>query len=253
MFSAPLALALVYFTGHPVTAAVAVVAAAMIIDAVIAKDSPSAVYSAPAPSPVAVAVYSAPAQPERPQAPAWPSTLQRQRVLARVSDLNWKRVAFWPGVEVRSPVFKLGAPGLRVALALLLLFTGCGPVEGPYLHTGLDSADTGGPGDDYADVADLPPCDGVWVRLPPTSDDVDRDHDYYPLGEVHGLVYGDPDWSGPPALVYPVVYRTFAQDDQAVGWTVGGDAVLSDLWWAVVYQPFPDWSADTQPFALACG
>ena len=117
MFCAPLALALVYFTGHPVAAAVAVVAAAMLIDTVIAKDSPSAVYSAPAPLPVAVAVYSAPAQPERPQAPAWPSTLHRQRVRVRVLDLNWQRVAFWPGVEGRFPVFKLGAPGLRVRCA----------------------------------------------------------------------------------------------------------------------------------------
>ena len=151
------------------------------------------------------------------------------------------------------PSYSAVTLAIFAALALLLLFTGCGPVAGPYLHTGLDSADTGAPGEGYADVADLPPCEGVWVRLPPTSDDVDRDHDYYPLGDVHDLVYGDPDWSGPPAKLYPVVYRTFAQDDQAVGWTVGGDAVLSDLWWAVVYQPFPDWSAATQPFALACG
>lgn len=112
MFCAPLALALVYFTGHPVVAAVAVVAAAMIIDAVIAKDSPSAVYSAPSPSPVAVAVYSAPAQPERPQAPAWPSTLQRQRVRARVASLNCWRA--WVGRRPWSatPVYRPGGVGV---------------------------------------------------------------------------------------------------------------------------------------------
>lgn len=111
MFCAPLAFVLVYFTGHPVVAAVAVGAAAMIIDAVIAQD---AAKSAPASSPVAVAVASAPAQPERPQGPAWPSTPQRQRVRARVASLNCWRAWYGPRPMNATPVYRPGPAGLRV-------------------------------------------------------------------------------------------------------------------------------------------
>ena len=114
MFCAPLALVFAYFCGHPVVAAVAVIAAAMIIDAVIAKDSPSAVYSAPAPSPVAVAVYSAPAQPERPQAPAWPSTMNAYRVRVHVAGLNAYRAWYGPRPMNATPVYRPGPAGLRV-------------------------------------------------------------------------------------------------------------------------------------------
>jgi hypothetical protein len=260
MFCAPLALALalVYFTGHPVVAAVAVVAAAMIIDVVIAKDSPSA-------------VYSAPTQPERPQAPAWPSTLQRQRVRARVSDLNWQRVAFWPGVEVRSPVFKLGAPGLRVALALLLLFTGCGPAADPYLHTGLDSAshDDTGEGEivdnAFTFVEGLPvECPSVrpYVKLP--QDENGEAITSFSEAEVDLAVRGDADYSGPPVTLYPVVYA----DPDGLGGE--GDHWLVSGWWTYdtsstngggVYLirhgeaggNYGDDGGPLEPFTLACG
>lgn len=149
------------------------------------------------------------------------------------------------------------AVGIWALLAVALAFgSGCGPVGGPYLHTGLDSADTGDGLDgldDYADVAGLPDCAAGWVRLPPSSDDVDRLRDFYTFGEVHAQVYGDPDWSGPPARLIPVVYRTFNQDSLEIGWQVGGDVVPEPSAWTVLYQPFPDWSEDTQPFTLACG
>lgn len=111
MFFAPLAFVLVYFTGHPVVAAVVVVALAIIIDAVIAQDTAK---SAPAASPVAVVVASAPAQPERPQAPAWPSTLHRQRVRARVAALNCWRAWCGPRPWSATPIYRHGPAGLRV-------------------------------------------------------------------------------------------------------------------------------------------
>lgn len=111
MFFAPVAFVLVYFTGHPVVAAVVVVALAIIIDAVIAQDRAK---SAPSPSPVAVAVASAPAQPERPQAPAWPSTLHRQRARARVAALNCWRAWYGPRPMSATPVYRPGPAGLRV-------------------------------------------------------------------------------------------------------------------------------------------
>lgn len=109
MFCAPLALALVYFTGHPVVAAVAVVAAAMLIDTVIAQDTAK---SGPSPSPVAVAVYSAPAQPERPQAPALPSTMNAYRVRVHVAGLNAYRAWYGPRPMNATPVYRPGPAGV---------------------------------------------------------------------------------------------------------------------------------------------
>lgn len=134
------------------------------------------------------------------------------------------------------------------ALALLLLFTGCGPVAGPYLHTGLDSADTGAPGDDYADVADLPPCGGVWVRLPPSSDVDNRDHDEWPMTELYTLVYGDPNAERGLPRVYGISYNpgTGVWARVSYGVNVGGEAVT------VNYIPADSLPSDAQPFALAC-
>ena len=135
------------------------------------------------------------------------------------------------------------------ALALLLLFTaGCGPVQGPYLHTGLDSADTGEPGDAYADVADLPPCEGVWVRLPPSSDVDNRDHDEWPMTELYTLVYGDPNAERGLPRVYGISYNpgTGVWARVSYGVNVGGEAVT------VNYIPADNLPSDAQPFALAC-
>lgn len=134
-----------------------------------------------------------------------------------------------------------------VALALLLA-PGCGRTNGPSLHTGLDTEKVY----DYGDVAGLPDCESGWVRLPPSSDKADRDYDIYTFPEAHALVYGDPDWSGTPATLYPVVYRTFAQDEHAVGWEVGGFVEVESRAWIVYYTPFNGWDENTQPFTLAC-
>lgn len=138
------------------------------------------------------------------------------------------------------------------ALALLLPFAGCGPVAGPYLLTGLDSADTGAPGERYDDVKGLPSCKWGWVRLPPSSDEVNRTFDGYSYADVHQLVYGDAGWSDAPATLYPVVYRTFAQDEYPVGWEVYGVVSDQGYFWEVTYAPFNGWDESTQPFTLAC-
>jgi hypothetical protein len=135
-----------------------------------------------------------------------------------------------------------------VAVALLLA-PGCGRIYGPEFHTGLDNAPVG---EDYSEVKGLPVCEGGWVRLPPSSDKADRDHDFYTFQEVHALVYGDADWSGTPAKVYPVVYRTFAQDEHPVGWTVYGSVEYTTASWIVHYAPFNGWDESTQSFTLAC-
>lgn len=137
---------------------------------------------------------------------------------------------------------------------LLSIILACGPgVHMTYLDTSPDSAGMGTHVDEYIDVADLPPCEGAWVRLPPTSDEVDREIDQWRMSEVHEIVYGDPDWSGPPAKLYPVVYRTFAQDDHQIGWEVNGIAELyQEQIWTVVYAMFDGWTDETQPFTLVC-
>ena len=287
MFSAPLALVFAYLWAHPVVAAVGVVAFALIIDDVIAQD---AAQGAPSPSPVAVAAKSAPAQPERPQAPAWPSTLQRQRVRARVSALNcwraWVGPRPWNATPGLSPRPRRSARRLNpaphpseslmrsrhqspypavtlaifAALALLLLFTGCGPAKGPYLHTGLDSADTGEPepvDNAFTFVEGLPyECPSVrpYIKLP--QDENGEAITRFSEAEVNLAVRGDADYSGPPVTLYPVVYV-------ADRWLVSG-------WWAYdqngpngggVYQirhgeigeNYGDDGGPLEPFTLACG
>ena len=132
--------------------------------------------------------------------------------------------------------------------AVLLLSEGCYP--DPYKDRVWPDSET--IGDDYADVIGLPVCESGWVRLPPSSDEVNRTSDRYFYADVHQLVYGDADWSGTPASLYPVVYRTFAQDEHPVGWTVYGSVEYITASWIVHYAPFNGWDESTQPFTLAC-
>jgi hypothetical protein len=134
-------------------------------------------------------------------------------------------------------------------LALLLLFTaGCGPTEGPYLHTGLDSADTGEIGEAYADVAFLPTCETPWILLPPTSDVENRDRDVWAMSELYTLVYGDPDAARGLPRVYGISYNPDAGVWARVsyGVNVDGEAL------SVNYVPADNLPSDAQPFALAC-
>lgn len=149
------------------------------------------------------------------------------------------------------------------AVALLLVSEG-GCINGPELHTGLDSepgadseevkSDTGEIS--YDDVKGLPVCKWGWVRLPPSQDEFGVEFDFYFYADVHQLVYGDADWSDAPATLYPVVYRTVAAsstDEQyPVGWEVYGTVNDEGYFWEVTYAMFNGWTESTQPFTLAC-
>jgi len=146
------------------------------------------------------------------------------------------------------------------AVALLLVSEG-GCINGPELHTGLDSepgadseevkSDTGEIS--YADVKGLPVCQWGWVRLPPSSDEVNRTFDSYSYADVHQLVYGDAEWSDAPATLYPVIYRsTYVSEDHPVGWEVYGTVRDEGYFWEVTYPKDNGWTESTQPFTLAC-
>lgn len=137
--------------------------------------------------------------------------------------------------------------------AVLLLSEGCYP--DPYKDRAWPDSEPGAdsePSEDYSEVKGLPSCKWGWVRLPPSSDEVNRTFDFYSYADVHQLVYGDADWSGTPASLYPVVYRTFAQDEYPVGWEVYGSVEYITASWIVTYAPFKGWDENTQPFTLAC-
>jgi len=157
------------------------------------------------------------------------------------------------------------------ALALLLLFTGCGPAAGPYLHTGLDSAshDDTGEGEivdnAFTFVEGLPvECPSVrpYVKLP--QDENGEAITSFSEAEVDLAVRGDADYSGPPVTLYPVVYA----DPDGLGGE--GDHWLVSGWWTYdtsgtngggVYLirhgeaggSYGDDGGPLEPFTLACG
>jgi len=109
MFCAPLALALVYFTGHPVVAAVAVVALALVIDAQIAQDRAQAPQGISAPAAAVVAPESAQAA-RKP----WPVASAAQ-IAARVKVRHLNVYRTWLGrAHGGAPVYRVGPGGLRV-------------------------------------------------------------------------------------------------------------------------------------------
>lgn len=145
-------------------------------------------------------------------------------------------------------------------VVVLLLISGC--EDRRELHTGLDSEpgadseDSAPDGEDYSEVKGLPVCKWGWVRLPPSQDEFGVEFDFYFYADVHQLVYGDADWTGAPATLYPVVYRTVAAsstDEQyPVGWEVYGTVNDEGYFWEVTYAMFNGWDENTQPFTLAC-
>lgn len=149
------------------------------------------------------------------------------------------------------------------ALALLLLFTGCGPVVGPYLHTGLDSAvpDDTGEGEivdnAFTFVEGLPvECPSVrpYVKLP--QDENGEAITRFSEAEVNLAVRGEADYAGPPVTLYPVVY--VADRWLVSGWWTydtsgpnGGGSYL--IRHGEIGGSYGDDGGPLEPFTLACG
>lgn len=143
---------------------------------------------------------------------------------------------------------------LSAVIALLLLgLAGCVQDYRPQPWDGVDSDhDTGSLGDAYADVVGLPDCHVPWVRLPPNTNLEDPVFDSWPTDEVHQLLYGDPDYRGGWATLYPVVYRFDPQDGEVIGPEVSGIACSPQYGYCVDYHLIGDPDENTQPFTLAC-
>lgn len=103
--------------------------------------------------------------------------------------------------------------------------------------------------EDFSYVVDLPWCSTPWVKLPPSSDAVNRARDDYGDAEVWDLLYGDPEATNILPTLVPVVYVT---SGEVLGWDVRGEVTRADHLSTVTYRTFEGWTEETQPYTLAC-